>query len=91
MNRKELEEQIAEKSGITKAAAERVLKALIESVQEALAEGDSVRLLGFGTFKVNDRAARTGRNPKTGEPIQIAAAKVPAFTASKTLKEICNS
>ncbi|AWK84508.1 HU family DNA-binding protein [Photobacterium damselae] len=91
MNRKELEEQIAEKSGITKAAAERVLKALIESVQEALAEGDSVQLLGFGTFKVNDRAARTGRNPKTGEPIQIAAAKVPTFTASKTLKEICNS
>ncbi|MDG3424691.1 HU family DNA-binding protein, partial [Vibrio parahaemolyticus] len=63
---------------------------LIEGVTDTLASGDEVALIGFGTFKINERAARTGRNPRTGEEIQIAAAKVPAFKAGKALKEAVN-
>ncbi|MBC8271863.1 HU family DNA-binding protein [Pseudomonadales bacterium] len=90
MNKQELIENIAESADITKAAAGRALDSMIDSVTGALKEGDSVVLVGFGTFTVRDRAARTGRNPQTGEEIQIAAAKVPAFKAGKALKDAVN-
>ena len=90
MNTQELIENIAESADITKAAAGRALDSMIDSVTGALKEGDSVVLVGFGTFTVRDRAARTGRNPQTGEEIQIAAAKVPAFKAGKALKDAVN-
>ena len=90
MNKQELIENIAESADITKAAAGRALDSMIGSVSGALKEGDSVVLVGFGTFTVRDRAARTGRNPQTGEEIQIAAAKVPAFKAGKALKDAVN-
>ena len=90
MNKQELIENIAESADITKAAAGRALDSMIDSVTGALKGGDSVVLVGFGTFTVRDRAARTGRNPQTGEEIQIAAAKVPAFKAGKALKDAVN-
>ena len=90
MNKQELIENIAESADITKAAAGRALDSMIDSVSGALKEGDSVVLVGFGTLTVRDRAARTGRNPQTGEEIQIAAAKVPAFKAGKALKDAVN-
>ncbi len=90
MNKQELIENIAESADITKAAAGRALDSMIDSVSGALKAGDSVVLVGFGTFTVRDRAARTGRNPQTGEEIQIAAAKVPAFKAGKALKDAVN-
>ena len=90
MNKQELIENIAESADITKAAAGRALDSMIDSVSGALKEGDSVVLVGFGTFTVRDRAARTGRNPQTGKEIQIAAAKVPAFKAGKALKDAVN-
>ena len=90
MNKQELIENIAESADITKAAAGRALDSMIDSVSGALKEGDSVVLVGFGTFTVRDRAARTGRNPQTGEEVQIAAAKVPAFKAGKALKDAVN-
>jgi DNA-binding protein HU-beta len=91
VNKQELIENIAGSADVTKAAAGRALDAVINSVTGALTKGDSVVLVGFGTFNVRDRAARTGRNPQTGEEIQIAAAKVPAFKAGKALKEAVNS
>ena len=90
MNKSELVAKIAEGADITKAAAGRALDSLIESVTTELASGGDVALVGFGTYKVNDRAARTGRNPQTGAEIQISAAKVPAFKAGKALKEDVN-
>ena len=90
MNKSQLVEKIAEGADISKASAGRALDSLIESVTGALKEGDSVALVGFGTFTVRDRAARTGRNPQTGATIEIAAAKVPAFKAGKALKDACN-
>ncbi|NQZ28278.1 MAG: HU family DNA-binding protein [Colwellia sp.] len=90
MNKSELVAKIAEGADITKAAAGRALDSLIESVTTELASGGDVALVGFGTYKVNDRAARTGRNPQTGAEIQISAAKVPAFKAGKALKEAVN-
>ncbi|MCF6641602.1 HU family DNA-binding protein, partial [Escherichia coli] len=74
----------------SKAAAGRVLDAIIGSVTESLKEGDDVALVGFGTFSVRERAARTGRNPQTGKEISIPAAKVPGFRAGKTLKDAVN-
>ncbi|MFT7491626.1 MAG: DNA-binding protein HU-beta [Pseudohongiellaceae bacterium] len=91
MNKAELIDSIAASADIPKAAAGRALDAVIESVQGALQKGDSVALVGFGTFSVKDRAARTGRNPQTGQPIQIAAAKIPNFKAGKSLKDAVNS
>lgn len=91
MNKSELVAKIAEGADITKASAGRALDSLIGAVTEELASGGEVALVGFGTYKVNDRAARTGRNPQTGAAIQIAAAKVPAFKAGKALKDACNS
>lgn len=90
MNKGELVAKIAEGADITKASAARALDSLISSITEELAGGGEVALVGFGTYKVNDRAARTGRNPQTGAKIQIAAAKVPAFKAGKALKDAVN-
>ena len=91
MNKNELVEKVAAGADITKASAGRVIDALVQSVTDELASNGEVALVGFGTFKVNDRAARTGRNPQTGAEIQIAAAKVPAFKAGKGLKDAVNS
>jgi nucleoid DNA-binding protein len=66
------------------------LEAITQSIEEALSQGEEVSLIGFGTFKVTERAARTGRNPKTGETMQISASKSPSFKAGKALKEACN-
>ncbi len=90
MNKSELVAKISEGADITKASAGRALDSLIASVTAELATGNDVALVGFGTYKVNDRAARTGRNPQTGAEIQIAAAKVPAFKAGKALKDAVN-
>ncbi len=87
MNKMELVAAAAERAGVTKKDAEKVLNAVIDSIQDALARGDKVSLVGFGTFEVRDRAARKGRNPQTGEEIAIEATRVPAFKAGKSLKE----
>ena len=87
MNKNEFVAAIAEKSGLTKKDAEAALNAYTEVVTDALKAGDSVQLIGFGTFEVRERAARQGRNPHTGETIEIAAAKVPAFKPGKALKD----
>nr|WP_304644400.1 nucleoid-associated protein HU-beta [Pseudoalteromonas sp. BSi20652] len=90
VNKSQLIDQIAADADISKAAAGRALDSFIESVTGALKEGDSVALVGFGTFSVRERAARSGRNPQTGETIQIAAATIPAFKAGKALKDAVN-
>ena len=90
MNKTELIATIAEKSGITKKDAERVLSATVETITAAMAKGDRVQLSGFGIFETKKREARTGRNPHTKETIQIAASTVPVFKASKTLKDTVN-
>ena len=90
MNKSELIDAIAAAADIPKAAAGRALDAMVDSVADALQKGDQVVLVGFGTFSVKERAARTGRNPQTGEPIQIAAAKIPTFKAGKALKDAVN-
>lgn len=90
MNKSELIEAIAASADIPKAAASRALDAMIDSVTDSLKNGDTVSLVGFGTFTVKDRAARTGRNPQTGEPIEISAARVPSFKAGKALKDSVN-
>lgn len=90
MNKSQLVDQIAASADISKAAAGRALDSIIEGVTDALKAGDSVALVGFGTFSVRERAARTGRNPQTGATIEIAAAKVPAFKAGKALKDAVN-
>ncbi len=90
MNKQELVSAIAEKAGLTKADSEKALNALIEATKETLKKGDSIQLVGFGTFSVSERAARTGRNPQTGAEIQIAAKKVAKFKAGKALDEAVN-
>ncbi len=90
MNKSELIEAIAESADINKAEAGRALDATISAITGALKDGDQVALVGFGTFAVKDRAARTGRNPQTGAPIEIAAAKIPGFKAGKALKDAVN-
>lgn len=90
MNKSELIDAIAEGADISKAAASRALDSAIDTVTNALKGGDQVTIVGFGTFQVRDRAARTGRNPRTGEEIKIAAAKVPAFKPGKALKDAVN-
>jgi|TARA_B100000161_G_C33238917_1_gene276168 DNA-binding protein HU-beta len=90
LNKQELIDNMAESADISKAAAGRALDAMIDSISGALKKGDSLTLVGFGTFSVRSRAARAGRNPKTGETIQIKASKVPAFKAGKALKEAVN-
>lgn len=90
MNRKELIDALAEKTGSTKIAAEHNIAALIEIIGETLGKGDNIALVGFGTFEVRERAARVGRNPKTGKELKIKASKAPAFKAGATLKAVVN-
>ena len=87
MNKSELIAAVAEKANITKKDADKVVAAVFESITAALANGDKVAINGFGNFEVKTRAARQGRNPKTGETITIAEAKLPAFKAVKALKD----
>jgi len=87
MTKEELVAKAAQDAGVSKSEAAKVLKSILDSVEGALAKGDKVSLVGFGTFSVSRRAARTGRNPATGKPIQIAAANVPKFKAGKKLKD----
>ena len=90
MNKAEFVGAIAESAEMTKADAERAVEALFNVVKKALKAGDSISLVGFGTFSVRERAARTGRNPRTGDEIKIKASKVPAFKAGKALKDAIN-
>jgi len=90
MNKSELVSAVAAKTDLTKADTERALKAFMETITETLKDGDQVTLIGFGTFLVRERKARTGRNPRTGETIQIKAANNPAFKAGKALKDAVN-
>lgn len=90
MNKSELIEAIAKSANISKATAGDVLDATLSAIKIALKKGKSVTLVGFGTFKVGKRAARMGRNPRTGEAIKIKAAKVPKFSAGKALKDAVN-
>lgn len=90
MNKSELIEAIAESADISKAAAGRALDATVEAMKKSLKKGEVVTLVGFGTFFVGKRAARTGRNPRTGATIKIKAAKIPKFRAGKGLKDAIN-
>jgi DNA-binding protein HU-beta len=90
MNKSELVDAVAESADLTKASAARAVDAMVEAITGSLKDGDTVALLGFGTFVVRDRAARSGRNPRTGETIKIAASKVPAFKPGKALKDALN-
>lgn len=87
MNKGELVDKIAEKSGVTKKQADVILSSALESIVDAVSEGQKVTLVGFGTFEPRDRKAREGRNPKTGEALTIPATTVPAFSAGKLFKE----
>lgn len=91
MNKADLITAVAEKTGFTKKDVEQAINATVSSIEEALVGGDKVQLIGFGTFEVRERKARTGRNPrKPGETIQIAASKAPVFKAGKALKDSVN-
>ena len=90
MNKHELVSAIAQNAELSKKDADKALSAAIEAITKALAEGDKVQVVGFGTFEVRERAARTGKKPRTGEVIEIAASKVPAFKAGKALKDVVN-
>ena len=91
MNKTELVNAMAEKAEISKKDAEAALKAFTDVVEEELKKGEKIQLVGFGTFEVSERAARTGRNPQTGKEIKIAAKTVPAFSAGKKFKELVAS
>lgn len=90
MNKSELIDAIASKSELSKADADRAYKAMVEVISETLAKDEQISLIGFGTFLVRERSERTGRNPRTGEEIKIAAAKIPSFKAGKALKDAVN-
>ena len=90
MNKTQLIDVVATKTGLKKKDAEAAVNAVNEAIAEALAAGDKVQLIGFGTYEVKERAAREGRNPKTGETITIAASKAPVFSAGKALKDAVN-
>ncbi len=90
MNKSELIESIAQAADISKAAAERALDGTVSAITSSLKKGGMVTLVGFGTFYVGERAARSGRNPRTGETIQIKASRVPKFRAGKALKDAVN-
>ncbi len=90
MNKAELVEAVADSAGLSKADAGRAVDAVVEAVTGSLQKGEQVAVVGFGTFSVKSRAARTGRNPRTGEAIKIAASKVPGFKAGKALKDAVN-
>ena len=87
MNKNELVAKIADQSGLSKKDAEKALAAVIDTITAALVAGDKVQLVGFGTFETKQREARTGRNPRSGETIEIPAASLPAFKAGKALKD----
>ena len=90
MNKEELVKEVAKAAKVTQKEAAEVLAAMIETVQTAVAKGNKVTLVGFGTFEARKRAARTGRNPQTGKEIKIAAKTVPAFSAGKKFKDMVN-
>lgn len=87
MNKRDLVESVAAEAGLDRRSAESALDAAMGAISQALADGDKVTVAGFGTFEVRDRAARTGRNPQTGEAIEIAASKAPAFKPAAALKQ----
>lgn len=87
MSKSELANEVAEKAELTKKDATKAVEAVFETIQEKLAAGEKVQLIGFGNFEVRERAARKGRNPQTGKEIEIAASKVPAFKPGKALKD----
>jgi len=87
LNKAELVSKVAEKAGLSKKDAEKAVVAVFDTIQATLKDGDKVQLVGFGTFETRKRGARTGRNPRSGETIQIPASKVPAFKAGKALKD----
>lgn len=86
MNKSELVEVVAQEAGLTKAVADKALSAVVSAIVDAVAKGDAVTLVGFGTFKSTARAARTGKNPKTGAALTIPATTIPKFTAGATFK-----
>ncbi len=90
MNKQELISAMAEKANLSKKDAEAALAAFVSAVEDTLKDGDKVQLVGFGSFEVRERAARTGRNPQTGAEMKIAAAKVPTFKAGKAFKDLMN-
>ena len=91
MNKAELVEDVAERTELSKKDAEKALKAFVDVVAEELKKGEKIQLVGFGTFEVSERAAREGRNPANGQPMQIAASKAPKFKAGKALKDAINA
>lgn len=91
MTKAELIANVAKRTELTQKDTKSVVNAFFSTIQETLAAGENVQVIGFGTFEVRERAARTGRNPQTGEEIQIAAAKVPAFKPGKALKDAVNN
>ena len=90
MNKSQLIEEVANAADLSKADAGRAIDSLVDVIADALKRGDQVSMTGFGTFSIRERAARTGRNPQTGEQIEIKASKVPAFKAGKALKDALN-
>jgi len=90
VNKTELIDRIAEAADISKASAARALEAALDAITDSLKQSDPVALVGFGTFVVRERAARSGRNPQTGQPIEISAARIPAFKPGKGLKDALN-
>ncbi len=90
MNKQELIEQVAINAGVSKTTASKAINGITDSITRALTSGDTVTLIGFGTFAVTERAARLGRNPRTGAELKIAARKVPSFKAGKALKDAVN-
>ena len=90
MNKQELIEAVASEVGIAKSAAAETIYAFLVTVTNTVAKGDSVQLIGFGSFSTGSRAARTGRNPRTGEPLHLAASKTVKFTAGKAFKDVLN-
>lgn len=87
MNKTELIAAVAERSGLSKKDSEKAINATIEAITAELSEGGKIQLVGFGTFEVKERPAHTGRNPRTGEPMEVAASRAPQFKAGKTLKD----
>ena len=91
MNKTELIAAVAEKSGLSKKDADNAVNAMLDAVVETLSQGDKVQIVGFGTFEVSERAAREGRNPRSGETMSIPASKMPKFKAGKALKDMLNA
>ena len=90
MTKTELTVNVAERAGLDRKKADRAVNAVLEAIKQALKEGDKVQIIGFGTFENRTRSARKGRNPRTGEEIDIPASKLPSFKAGKSLKEVVN-